>query len=335
VRCQLVCANTADGKDVWVLDMIGQLGVFPHNLATCSPLLLGDLVFVVTGNGVDRGHINVPAPAAPSFVAVNKKDGSVAWQNNAPSANLLNMPKGANKNAFIKGLVDQGKLLMHGQWSNPVYASANGQPQIIFPGGDGWLRSFEPTTGKLVWEFDCNPKDAFYVLGSKATRNDFVATPVVHDNKVYIGVGQDPEHEEGVGHFWCIDVTKKGDVSTVLFDKIKLGDHTWADRPKGEKDRDNSALVWHYGGVGDAKTRIPGRREKYVFGRTLSTACVHDGLVYIAELGGYLHCLDAKTGERLWFHNLKAPVWSSPYYCDGKVYMGTDDDVVYVFEAGR
>ena len=31
------------------------------------------------------------------------------------------------------------KVLMHGQWSNPVYAEVNGKPQVIFPGGDGWL----------------------------------------------------------------------------------------------------------------------------------------------------------------------------------------------------
>ena len=55
-------------------------------------------------------------------------------------------------------------------------------------------------------------------------------------NKVYIGVGQDPEHDEGIGHFWCIDITKKGDVSPKEdnFD------------PKAAVNK-NSALVWHYG----------------------------------------------------------------------------------------
>src|SRR5262249_49798421 len=66
-RCELICADTEgfhDGKNdgirdelftdehdadvVWRLDMIKELGVFPHNLAACSPLVVGDLVFVVT-----------------------------------------------------------------------------------------------------------------------------------------------------------------------------------------------------------------------------------------------------------------------------------------------
>ena len=66
---------------------------------------------------------------------------------------------------------------------------------MIFPGGDGWVYSFEPKTGELLWKFDCNPKDAVYKLGGRGTANDFVATPVIYDDKLYISVGQDPEHD--------------------------------------------------------------------------------------------------------------------------------------------
>jgi outer membrane protein assembly factor BamB len=338
-RCELICADTegmADGNQgvqdeqykgetdadiIWRLDMIKQLSVFPHNLATCSPLVVGDLVFIISSNGVDEGHINIPQPKAPSFLAVNKKDGTLKWSNNFPSVKLVEAQE-SGKPVSIEKLKDQGLILMHGQWSNPVYAVANGQPQIIFPGGDGWIYSFEPDTGKLIWKFDCNPKKSFYVLGSKATRNDFVCTPVIHDNKLYIGVGQDPEHDEGIGHLWCIDITKKGDVSPVNdnFD------------PKAPENK-NSALVWHYGGPGDPQ-KI-GRREPYYFGRTLSTCCIHDGLLYVGELGGWFHCLDARTGQKLWNHNMEAPIWTSPYFVDGKVFMGNDKGVLYVFQHGR
>jgi outer membrane protein assembly factor BamB len=323
-RCAVVCATTG-GKDVWQLDMIKSLGVYPHNLSTSSPLVVGNTLFAVTSNGVDERHIDVPAPQAPSFLAVDKTTGKVVWQNNYPSVNLLELPKGVapeKRFAFIKQLVNSGKLLMHGQWSSPSYAVVKGQPQVIFPGGDGWMRAFNPRTGEEVWKFDCNPKNSLYVLGPKATRNDFLATPVVHENRLYIGVGQDPEHDEGVGHFWCIDITKKGDISPKEdnFD------------PKAPVNK-GSGLVWHYGGKGTPMQKIPQRN--YVFGRTLSTAAVHDGLVYIAEMAGYIHCLDAKTGQRYWYHYLKSPVWSSPYYVDGKVYIGTDDGIVYVFAHGR
>ncbi|HXG12026.1 MAG TPA: PQQ-binding-like beta-propeller repeat protein [Gemmataceae bacterium] len=336
-RCELVCADTEgfangnqgvqdekyksdiDADIIWRLDMIRELNVFPHNLAVCSPLIVGDLIFVVTANGVDEGHINIPQPKAPSFIAVDKNTGKVRWTSNLPSVKLVEAQE-SGKPVDIEKLKNQGLILMHGQWSNPVYAVANGRPQIIFPGGDGWLYSFEPQTGKLIWKFDCNPKNSFYVLGPRATRNDFVATPVIVDNKLYIGVGQDPEHSEGVGHLWCIDITKQGDVSPVNdnFD------------PKAPENK-NSALVWHYGGFGDPK-KI-GR--PYYFGRTMSTCCVHDGLLYVGELGGYFHCLDAKTGQKYWEHNMEAPIWTSPYYVDGKVYMGNDKGVLYVFQHGK
>jgi outer membrane protein assembly factor BamB len=347
--CKLNCATT-DGKDVWKLDMIKDLGVFPHNLSTSSPVVVGDLVFAVTSNGVNENHIDIPAPKAPSFIAVDKRTGNVVWQKNDPTEKLLKLAMGKEKEkgkgngqdgdkqkiiqALFKQLIDKGEVLMHGQWSSPVYAEVNGKGQIIFPGGDGWLRAYEPKTGTPLWQFDCNPKESRYKLGGKGTRNDFISTPVVHDNKVYIGVGQDPEHEEGIGHFWCIDMTKKGDVST---------------RTRQEKDKDgnikeievydakdpinkDSALVWHYGEPSPPAWK---KGRNYVFGRTLSTAAVHDGLVYITELAGYLHCVDAQTGQQYWTHNLRSPIWSSPSWVDGKIYVGTDREEVHIFAHGK
>jgi outer membrane protein assembly factor BamB len=345
-RCEVICASVNgyekgktepthaaytgkhDAGVLWRLDMIKQFDVYPHNLATCSPLVAGDTLFVITSNGVDWNHLKIPSPAAPSFLAINKKTGKHIWKDNSPSVRAIGTDN-------LKALVDAGKALMHGQWSNPVYAEADGRAQIIFPGGDGWIRSFNPANGELLWKFDCNPKDAFYVLGEKATRNDFVSTPVVADNKLYIGVGQDPEHKKGVGHLWCIDITRKPtnkdkDVSPATKPGKKKDDppETILD-PKDPANKD-SALVWHYGGM--AK---PGAGRKWVFGRTLSTCAIHDGLVYEAEFHGWIHCLDAKTGEKYWDHNLGSDTWASPYWVDGKVYIGNEDGEMLIFEHGK
>jgi outer membrane protein assembly factor BamB len=329
-RCQVVCADingdpaTKKEKTLWSLDMIGQLGVFPHNLATCSPLIVGDVLFVITSNGVDEGHINIPAPQAPSFLALDKNSGKVLWSNNDPSRQLVEARKG-NADVDIKALVNSGRLLMHGQWSNPVYAEPDGKPMIIFPGGDGLIRAFDPRSGELLWKFDCNPKGSVYVLGPEGTRSDFVSTPVVWENKLYIGVGQDPEHKKGVGHLWCIDITKKPknpdkDLSPVNnnFD------------PKAEVNKD-SGLVWHYGG--DAPESDEERQ--WVFGRTLSTCSVHDGLCYEAEYDGWVHCLDARSGQLYWRHSMKADTWSSPYWVDGKVYIGNENGAMHIFQHGK
>src|SRR5262245_53201042 len=173
-RCEVVC-GTMDGKIQWTLDMIKELNVFPHNIAVCSPLLVGNELWLVTGNGVNEDHINVPSPKAPSFIRVDKNSGKVTWQNNLPTIRLVESGKKVEEVSkdFFKTLINRGDLIQHGQWSNPAYGVIDGQPQVIFPGGDGWIYSFEPKDGKLLWRFDCNPKDAKYQLGSSGTRSDF------------------------------------------------------------------------------------------------------------------------------------------------------------------
>ena len=327
-RCEVICANVNDGNAVWTLDMIGKLNVFPHNLATCSPLIVGDTLFVITSNGVDLDHLNIPQPAAPSFLALDKANGKVKWSSNLPSIELINQA-----GVGIKNLVDAGKVLMHGQWSNPVYAEPNGKPMIIFPGGDGWIRAFNPAKGTLLWKFDCNPKSSFYVLGPRATRNDFVSTPVVWEDKLYIGVGQDPEHQKGVGHLWCIDLVKATDLGA----KNKDNDVSpWPDPaknpkfdPKDPMNKD-SAFVWHFGGENPTKKPRP-----YFYGRSMSTCSVHDGLLFTCEYDGWVHCLDARTGEQHWEHDMQADCWSSPYFVDGKVYLGNENGQVLVFKHGK
>jgi outer membrane protein assembly factor BamB len=322
-RCEVVCADVTNGKAIWTLDMIGKLGVFPHNISNCSPLLVGDHLWVVTSNGVNEDHLNVPAPKAPSFIKVDKKNGNVLWQDNSPTVTLLNPPKNINPaEGFFKYFVNRGELILHGQWANPAFAVVNGQPQVVFPGGDGWLYAFD-LAGKLIWKFDANPKDAKYVL-RRGERSEFIAAPVIYKSRVYIGVGQDPEHGSGVGRLWCIDMTKKGDVSA----ELRLANNQVVLNP-------NSAALWQYGGMIAEAALQRKLRRNYYFGRTMSTCAIHDDLVYAADLRGMLHCLDANTGKPLWEHDTESEIWGSPLVADGKVYLGTDDRTVWVFQHGR
>ena len=50
--------------------------------------------------------------------------------------------------------------------------------QVVIGEGDGWVRSYEALTGKKLWEFDLNPKDAEW----PKTRNEVIATPVIWRN---------------------------------------------------------------------------------------------------------------------------------------------------------
>jgi outer membrane protein assembly factor BamB len=261
------------GDIIWTYDMIGELDVFPHNLATGSPLVVGDMLYTVTSNGVDEGHVNVPSPFSPNFIALNKNTGELVWES-----------------------VVVGENVLHGSWTNPAYAEVNGQGQVIFPGGNGVLYSLDAASGDVVWEFDLNPKDSEWSLGGRGTRNAVLSTPVVYNNKVYIGVGQDPEHGEAPGHFYAIDPTGTGDVT-------------------------DTHMLWHRGGED--------------FYRTMSTAAIKDDFLYISSLSGFLHALNPETGEHYWTYDAFAAVWGSPFAADGKVYIGDEDGDVAVLRAGR
>ena len=70
--------------------------------------------------------------------------------------------------------------------------------------------------------------------------------------------------------------------------------------------------------------------------RTLSNATIHDGLLYVSDYSGRLHRLDAQTGDHLWQHDLEAGVWcASPVVADGKVYISTEKQLLWVLKASR
>jgi outer membrane protein assembly factor BamB len=63
----------------------------------------------------------------------------------------------------------------------------------------------------------------------------------------------------------------------------------------------------------------------------MSTVAVVGDVLYTAELHGYLHCLNAKTGEPYWKYDTKASIWGSPYFVDGKILLATDEGNLFVF----
>ena len=55
----------------------------------------------------------------------------------------------------------------------------------------------------------------------------------------------------------------------------------------------------------------------------------------IPTYSGFLHCLDAKTGEVYWTHDLFAAVWGSAMLIDGKLYIGDEDGDVLIMQEGK
>lgn len=163
------------GAILWKLDML-RLGVNKVDAPDlcnpiCSALVVDDLVYCVTGNGGDFNGL--PAPDAPSFIAVNKMSGKLVWSSSLP-----------------------GKNIVFGQWSSPKLAEPHGHKEILFPGGDGWLYGFEPRSGELLWKIDLGgvpPDGGKYPPRGIGRRNFFVGAPTVDGDTVFVGLGQIPE----------------------------------------------------------------------------------------------------------------------------------------------
>jgi outer membrane protein assembly factor BamB/HEAT repeat protein len=262
--------NTA-ADIVWELDM-GGLGVFPHEASNSDVLPLGDLLLVSTSNGQNEGHTRVPSPRAPSLIAVNKYSGEVVWR-----------------------AIGAGDQVLHGQWSSPVAANVNGRMQVLFGGGDGWLRAYDAASGHEVWRFDGNPKDARWLpRPGVLSRSAIIASPVFADGRVFIAMGQSPGHGDGPSFIYAIS-------------------------PNGQGDVTESRLLWT-------------SRE---VGRVVGTPIVKDGLLYVGDLAGTVYCLDAATGGLVWKRETDEAIWGCLLLAGDRLYVGNEGGSMTVLRAGR
>jgi len=202
-----------------------------------------------------------------------------------------------------------GTRMFHGQWSSPVVATIDGQTMILFGGGDGILYAFEPVKPssnpdtplhlKKLWQYDCNPADLRFRDGK----------PIPYSK-------------------WN--------------NKSKDGPSEVISRPVVYNNR-------IYVSIGQSPVHGPGRGalscidgkgkkvwESSKVERTTATAAIDNGLVYMSDIAGRLHCLDADTGKQYWQQELDAGVWcASPAVIDGRVYVSSERKVLWVMKAGK
>jgi outer membrane protein assembly factor BamB len=290
----LVKGGMGGPGELWKFDMVKELKIVPHAAmipwpeSYGSPAAYKELLFVPTGNSLDSDNHTVPAPDAPTLICLRKDTGKLVWSDNSPGRDM--MPK---------------------HLASPLVVEVAGGAQVIHPQGDGWVRSFEAETGKLLWKFDLNRKDAAREF-HKFERHGAVATPVYANGKIYFAMGREPETCSGPGKLYCIDPSKSGDVSPEL-----------EDGPGKGKPNPNSAVVWELGANASAET------DKMHL--TTASVAVHKGLVVAVDHHGYVHCLDEKTGKQHWSQDLKGSAFASPLIVDGVFYVGTEDGTLFVF----
>jgi outer membrane protein assembly factor BamB len=202
--------------------------------------------------------------------------------------------------------------IFHSTWCSPSLGKVNGRELLFFAAGNGIVYAFQTISGaptlqhsnppadlSCVWRFDFDP-------GAPKTNVHQYNSNRRESPTDFYGMpvfDHNRLYVAGGGDIWW----GKTEAWLKCIDTTKTGDIT------------TNGLVWSY------------PLQKHV----LSTPAVYNGMVFIADCGHTVHCVDAQSGKPYWTETVDGEVWASPLVADGKVYLGTRSGGFYVFAADK
>jgi outer membrane protein assembly factor BamB len=367
-RAVMLCLNEKDGSLNWQL-------VVPHiggddyldwpGVGICSePTIEGDRIYTVTNrdevvcldvNGLANGNDGPytdegrhMAPADQPAMEPGPLDADIVWlfdlrekigmyPHDAPHVSILldgdylylNTCNGVdNTHAVVRSpdapcliALDKktgrllakegegmGQRIFHSTWSSPSLGEVNGQRLIFFGGPDGVCYAFKALppnapeavqTLECVWRFDCDPT---------APKEDI--------HRYLKNIKESPSEILGMPVFYKnrIYVTVGGDIWwgkrqawLKCIDATKAGDVT------------KTAEIWSY----------PLERH------ASATPAIVNGLVFVTDDAGNVHCVDAESGAACWTHAMGKSIWGSTLAADGKIYVGAHNGAFAIFAADK
>lgn len=133
MRDVLVCLDARDGKEIWQMDFVKELGSPPPDFGfVCSPLVDGDSVYVQAG---------------ASFLRLNKSNGQIVWRT----------------------LKDQGGM-WGSVFSSPIFAELAGKRQLVVQTREK-LAGVDPADGNVLWEKPIEAFQGMNILTPVALRD--------------------------------------------------------------------------------------------------------------------------------------------------------------------
>ena len=312
----LMCFRESDGKFLWqvVSDKLesGPENDFPEQGVCSSPAVEGKRLYYVTNRG--------------ELVCLNTEDGATVWK--------LDLIK--QLGVYPRNMANSSPAI----WEDLVFiATSNGRSDETLPApkAPSFLAA-DKNTGKVIWQDNApgqailhgqwssptlglvgGVQQAFFAggdgwlygfnarTGEKLWKFDLNPKDAVWPKTRNYGVATPVLH----GGRIFLSVGQDPDAG------VGVG-HAYAIDPAGRADITGSGKVWQYDQIG----------------RSISTAAVDGGLVFLSDFQGTVYCLDEKTGKPHWTADLKSPVWGSPLVADGKLYLGDADGDLAIFRAG-
>ena len=334
----LLAFDAASGEFLWqmVSDKLasGRVNDWPYQGVCSSPLVEGDRLYYVTNRGEvlaldvagmadgNDGPFTDESLGSPT-------DGDILWR-----FDMMEELGAFPHNMSNASPVAFGDLLFintsNGQDETHVNVPSPRTPVII---------ALDKTTGELVWEQNHVGENILHGQWSAAG-----VAEVAGVTQVIMGEGDGwvRGYVAATGEtLWEFDTnppdsiwprTRNNVISTpvILDDRLYIANgqdpehgegigHLYAIDATKRGDITESGRLWHYDAIR----------------RSISTAAVKDGILYLPDFSGFLHALDIETGEPLWVHDTFAAVWGSPVIADDKLYLGDEDGDVVVLRPGR
>jgi outer membrane protein assembly factor BamB len=338
-RGVLMAFRESDGEFLWQATFeklaSGRANDWPFQGIASSPLVIGEIAYFTSNRGqvvaIDIRGFQDKENDGPfkDEKLTGQHDPDIIW-----SFDMIEEVGAFPHNLANSSPNTHGDLLFvgtgNGQDESHVNVPSPKAPSIL---------ALNKNTGKLVWEDNSVEDRVLHGQWSAPTVGTIGGVvQVVHGQ----GDGWIRGYEAETGKkLWEFDSNPKESVwpktrneiisTPVIIDNIvyiangqdpEHGEgvgHMYAIDATKRGDITKSGMVWHFD-----KIR-----------RSISTAAVHDGIVYIADFSGFVHALDAKTGKPFWTHDLLAAVWSSPVIADNKLYIGDEDGDVTILQPGR
>jgi outer membrane protein assembly factor BamB len=293
---QLQCLDGETGKTLWKHSLNEEFGFLTTYGGRLTSPALFEDLVIVCGVIIGWGDMAKPAHR---ILAFDKEKGETIWFNSTRP-----LPEDTT-------------------YSTPVLSVLKGQAALVFGSGDGGVYAWQPRTGKPIWHV-------------QLSRRGLNVSPVVENNKVYIGHAEENTDNLTMGAIVAIDGSQTGDI-TNTGELWKAQGMVGKSAPLLVDGRlyafDDSAKMY----VIDAATgQMVGKPPKMI-GTILRGSPVYaDGKIFAATTGAWHVFSPTKNGAKL-VQGIRLSaediVTGSPIISHGRIYLPTEAQMYCIGKA--
>lgn len=294
-----VCIDLNSGK------IIHDIPVFkPENLQRIN----GNNTYATPSPVIEEGRVYVHYGSFGT-ACIDTKSGDILWKRT--DLNCEHM-QGPGSSPFIY----KNLLILHLEGTDVQFITA-----------------LDKKTGDSVWRYD-RPRDLYESMKTLAYRKSY-QTPIIvnvdgKDQMISNGALMVTGHDPLTGkEIWQVRYGEDNSIGRVVNGLglyfVNCGgppnrSQLWAVRHGGKGDVTDTYVAWKM-----ATKDVP----------LESSPILIDDLLYTVSDNGVILCMQAKTGEVIWQHNVRERYGASPIYADGKIYFCSKKGTTVVIKPGR